>query len=148
MTLKKLFFIIAALVICTGAARADKHCSDSSRLPHASRKYIKKHFPKSKIAIIEFDKGILHSTDYEVRFTDGVEIDFNHDGSLKKVKVRRGAVPASAVPARINKYVKKHYAKRPIIEIDRKHYGFEVELTGDIELRFDHEGNFLRAKFD
>lgn len=148
MTLKKLFFIISALVICAGAARADEYTTDSSKLPQAAREYIKSHFPKAKIAVIEIDKGILHSTDYEVRFTDGIEIDFNHDGVWEAVKAERGSVPSSVVPERITQYVKEHYPGSSIVEIDKKHDGYEVDLTGNIEVRFDHEGNFLRAKLD
>lgn len=106
-----------------------------SQLPKAARTFISKHFSTDKIYKIEVD-GSWYEKEYEVDLMSGAEIEFRADGSWKEVKASRGrAVPAGIVPAAISKYVKANFADMPIVEIQRKAGGYEVELANGTELK-------------
>ena len=54
------------------------------------------------------------------------------------------AVPASLVPAAIANYVKGNFPGTFIEKIDKERYGYEIELSNDLDLKFDKKGNLKR----
>ena len=40
-------------------------------------------------------------------------------------------------------FVKTNYAGAVIVKIDKERYGYEIELSTDFELKFDHQDNLL-----
>lgn len=144
----KLVIIMLALVLCAGAAHADKYTIDRSALPEPALEFIQKHFPKAKIAMIKVDRHLLKKTDYDVKFVNGNKLEFNNSGAWKSVEMNRGAVPDAIVPKRIRQYVDKNYDKVDIVSIEKKATGYEIELADDIELYFDLLGTFKRVKMD
>lgn len=49
------------------------------------------------------------------------------------------------IPQPIRDYVTTNYTDAGINEISRDSRGYEVELTNQIELQFDQNGNFVRV---
>ena len=80
---------------------------------------------------------------YTVILDNGVKIEFGSTGKWESVKSRNGAIPASVIPVKISDYVSNYYKSLGIEKIERKRYGYEVELTNDLDLKFDLNGNFL-----
>lgn len=81
----------------------------------------------------------------EVKLSNGTDLDFYTDGSLKSVEVLPGnSVPDSVIPASILSYVRANYADKVIEEYESRTYGYKVELSGypELELIFDVNGNF------
>ena len=78
--------------------------------------------------------------DYTVYLDNGVKVEFDGSGKWDSIK---GAVPSAVIPAKIKNYLSQHYASFNVVKIDRKRYGYEVELNNDLELKFDVNGNFL-----
>jgi hypothetical protein len=78
-----------------------------------------------------------------VVLTDGTEIDFDGKGEWDSVDCKRSAVPSALVPAAIAGYVQANFPSQLIVKIDKEHYGYEVQLSNDIELKFTADGQLL-----
>lgn len=144
----KLIIMFLALMLCAGAARADKYTIDRSNLPQPALDFIQEHFSKAKIAMIKVDRHLLKKTDYDVKFVNGNKVEFNNSGAWTSVEMKRGAVPDAIVPKRIRQYVDKNYDGIDIVSIEKKVSGYEIELADEIELQFDLLGTFKRVKMD
>ena len=114
----------------------------AQKLPAEAQKFLKMHFPKNSVESAMHDKDITDN-DYTVILDNGVKIEFGSTGKWESVKSRNGAIPASVIPVKISDYVSNHYKSLGIEKIERKRYGYEVELTNDLDLKFDLSGNFL-----
>lgn len=113
------------------------------QLPANAQAFVKKHFKVTDIASVWKDDDI-YDQDYKVYFNNGTEIEFYSNGEWEEVKSRTNPIPAAIVPSNIAAYVKKTYAGSSIYKIQKKRYGYEVELTNGLDLEFDTKGNFLR----
>ena len=111
-------------------------------MPAAAQKFIKAHFPDSKISYAKIDDELVYK-EYEVMFADGVKIEFNGDGEWKDVDCKFGAVPAAIIPKKIAGYVAKNYPDAKIIKIDRDRRDYEVSLSNRLELTFDMKFNLV-----
>ncbi len=81
-----------------------------------------------------------------------VEVEFDAKGVWTDIEADdNAAIPTQVLtaladfPANILTYVSTNYATVGITEVEKKAYGFKVELQNDIELLFDKEGTFLSA---
>ena len=74
---------------------------------------------------------------------DGTEIDFDLNNQWDNVDCHTKAIPAALVPQAIANYVKTNYQALPITKIDKDAYGYEIELSNGMDLKFDTSGRFL-----
>ena len=134
---------MASVVVCMSACAEKTQLVKFNELPQKAQTFIETYFNAADISFVKMEKDGLHN-DYDVRMTDGTEIDFNHDGSLEQVDCNTKAVPAGIVPEKITTYVAEHFAGAFIVkyEIDRRE--LKVELNNSLDLEFDKQGNFLR----
>ncbi len=139
----QLFFL--ALVCFMGQSLiccADDKPIPVEQLPEAAKTFIKKHFPTQAISYAAKDAEISGAT-YEVRLNDGTEIDFDRKGNWDKVDCKLKAVPAAIVPAAIVSYVSAKFPDQQIVKIDKERGGHEIELTNDLELKFNKRGALI-----
>ena len=134
----KLFLVALMCLLTSTAAFADDKPIPVEQLPTAAKTFVQQHFPKNKILSAEKD-----SKSYEARLDNGVEVEFDKKGAWKKVDCHQQAVPAAVVPANIATYVKTNYAGSVITKIEKERYGYEVELSNDIELKFNKSGALI-----
>ncbi len=120
---------------------ADDVVIDPAQLPEAAKTFVSKQFPDRKI--VRAEKDLDEKTSYDVKLTGGIEVEFDANGEWKKVDCKRKAVPAELVPAAIADYVKQNYKKAVITGVDRKCYGFEIDLSKGPDLLFDQKGAFI-----
>ncbi len=140
--MKKIFFLIVlSFIFATSCAGPDKPIA-VSQLPAAAQNFIKTNFASNKVSHAFIDEGF--STEYEVYFENGNQIEFDKNGQWKEVKCIIGKVPAKIIPASISKYVAQYFSGTDIIKIKKDRRGYEVELRNDIELEFDLKGNFVK----
>lgn len=82
-----------------------------------------------------------------MKLNNGVDIKFDQVGNWLDVEARndREALPNTSfiLPAIVS-YVNSSYPSVGINGIDREPNGFDVELTNDVDLIFDSQGNFIR----
>ena len=112
-------------------------------LPTASQAFIKAHFADETPRLVMVEKA-LTSTAYTVRFASGIEIDFLGNGDWKEIEGEGRCISAAFLPEAIRKYLNAHHAGCCITEINREWHKYEVELSGDLELTFNSQGEFLR----
>ena len=111
----------------------------------AITEFVKTYFPKANVLIVkpEWDE-------YEVRLSDGTQIEFNRSSEWKKIDCEHSTtyptVPAKLVPEQITNYVSTSFANQGIIKIEKQRRGWEIELNNELEIKFDK--NFAVTKID
>ena len=142
-TMKKvLLSALAMAMIAVTPTMAENVAITAQKLPGAAQKFLKAHFAKNQVVSAMHDRYITDN-DYTVILDDGTKIEFDARGEWESVKSRTGKMPASVVPAKIQDYVTNHYPTLGIEKIEHKRYGYEVELTNDLDLKFDSNGRFV-----
>lgn len=136
---------LAACLLTLGMASCSSETTthDASILPAKARDLISQNFT-SAISVIETEKSLGKTHEYEVVLTDGTQIEFNGDGEWKSVDTPNNLpIPQGMVPTAIARFVAEKHAGAYIVGIDKNKKGYEVELSNEVEIQFDAGGNFL-----
>jgi hypothetical protein len=137
--MKKMFFI-ALVAMCT----VFNACADNDRIitfaqiPATAQATVQQYFDVSTIAYVKLDDELLGDK-YEVRFNDGKEIDFESDGSLRKVDFKYAAVPDALVPEVVRQQVAASFPQAFIVEWGKDDRGWKAELNNKLELNFNRK---------
>ncbi len=105
-------------------------------------KDIQNTFPGQTVSYAKVDRDFGRTT-YEVCLNNGTELEFDKNGAIDKVDCNFSAVPAHLVPATIADYVKMNFAGAAIVKIDKERYGYDVELSNELELKFNKKGQLM-----
>ena len=137
---KSVFFLAAfmSMMMQTVSTFASDRIITKEQLPAAAQTFIQKTFPKQAISYAKIDFDGRKT--YEVRLSNGTEVEFDKNGTWDKVDCNYSAVPANLVPAAIADYVKTHFAGATIVKIDKERYGYDIEMSNDIDLKFNYQG--------
>ena len=110
-------------------------------LPQQAQTTIAQHFP-AEIIYVEIDRDLGLIIDYyDVHFADGTEVKFNSDGEWKEIE---GNVPEKLLPKAMTDYVKSKFPSLRIKSVEKNLRGYDVELTNDIDMKFNKDGSFRR----
>lgn len=131
----KYFFAALMCILVSNVAMADDTPIPVEQLPAAAKTFVQTNFKGKKILSAEKDWN-----SYECRLDDGTKIEFNRKGTWKKVDRNMIALPAAIVPAAIQQYVSTNFPGTVITKIDKERYGYEIELSSDIDLKFNYQG--------
>lgn len=146
--MKKLLFILMALLCVGGAAWADSYTINRDKLPEQAREMLDTYFPKAKIGMIKVDKHLLKKTDYDVKLVNGTKIEFNNAGKWTSVDCKNRQVPDGLVMKTIRNYVKKNGNGAFITKIENKLSGYEIELSDGVEMKFNKLGILTHIEVD
>ena len=116
--------------------------AQAQTLPEAVTTFLQKYFPGATVSRIETDTD-MGGQEYDVMLSDGTEVDFDRNNQWKEVDCKDKAVPAQLVPAAIANYVKANHKSVPIIKIDNKRFGYEIELANELKLKFNANCEFV-----
>ena len=111
-------------------------------LPDAITTFIKQHFPNAQVVGVEPDRD-HGGLEYDVYLNDGTQIDFDANNQWDQVESMKG-VPAFFIPKGVANYVKSNFPDTEIVKIDKERYGYDIELSNDLELKFNKNGQMLR----
>lgn len=141
---KQVLFVSAFLCMMfhSVSSFADDRNIPVNQLPEPARKFVEATFPGQTISYATVDEDFAKKT-YEVHLDNGVEIDFDNAGTWDKVDCHYSAVPASLIPAAIAEYVKANFPGTQIVKIDKERYGYEIEFSNDLDLKFNSRGKLL-----
>ncbi len=144
--IKVLFVFLLAVVVVPSMASifADKPIT-VSELPAVAQQFIKAHFTGAEISYATVDDDIM-DTDYKVVFADGRKVEFAKNGEWREVETKRAPFPMEIVPKPICDYLKSHYPKQKVRQIERQRRGYELTLDNGLELTFDK--NYTLVKID
>lgn len=116
-------------------------CEDVS-VPVQATAFIDQYFPESSVVLvdIENDEG---TREYSVWLNDGTKIEFDVQGNWKRVGRKKTGVPSILIPDTIMQYVKTHYPNNVVTKFSKKEYGYKLELSDDMDLRFNKQFQFI-----
>lgn len=142
--MKKLIFLLAVIFGILTASARDNYSHDSGILPEAARNLLSHNF-KAGVNHIKVGKEFGQIRRYEVILTDGTEISFDKHGIWKDVEVGRDAeVPQTLLLPPIVKFIRENQGKARVTGIEKKAYGYEIELSNGVDIQFSAKGKFLR----
>ncbi len=145
--MKKLFLILAVVFGVITASARDKYSHDVNVLPESAQTVLKDNF-KSDVSHIKIGKEFGHIREYDVVLTDGSEISFDKHGNWKEVEMSKTtSVPSSLIPNPIKTFVRENQKKVNVTGIEKKNYGYEVELSNGQDIRFTEKGKFIRYDY-
>ncbi len=113
-----------------------------TEIPVRSQNFLDQHFSRNSIILVEMDKDD-EGMEYSVWLNDGTRVDFDIHGSWKRVARKKTGVPVELVPPAIMEYVKTHYPDNVVTKFSKKNYGYKLELSDDMDLRFNHQCQFI-----
>ena len=131
---KFIAFIGAMLAGLLVFQSCEEHKISPDKLPEAAKTFI-------TFAEKEKDDGVVK---YNVRLSDGTEIDFDKDGVWTSVDCEFSVLPDGILPASISEYITANYPQAKAYKADKELGGYEVTITGGLELLFNSAGEFIR----
>ena len=150
--MKKLTWIAAVLM--TGSALTFMACDKDdaiesgityAELPQAGKTMIESYFGVNAVASVTRKNPV--DTDgslYEVRLNSGVDIDLDGQGNWTDIDGNNQKLPDALIPSPILNYVTKQYPAPLFIEgIDKEPYGYQIDLSNDLDLKFSSDGSFI-----
>lgn len=140
---KMLLLVMAIASLAIIPACANDIMIPTKQLPKTAQEFLSTHFAGSSVVKAVHDREI-NDNDYTVWLSDGSKVEFNGKGKWESVENKKSNVPDSVVPAKIKEYVTTNYPSLGIVKIEKSLYGYEVELSNDLDLKFDSDGNFQR----
>lgn len=127
------------------APRADDHVNTAA-LPQAILDYVTTNYPDNTIWKAEVED----SNNYEVELNDETELIFDLQGNFIGIDDDDSDdfgdedIAPNDLPESIRNFVNTHFSGADIEEAERENNGnFEIELSNDVKLIFDADGNFL-----
>ena len=134
----RLILLAMACLVMPTICLADDRPIPVEQLPAAAKTFVQEHFAGQKIIYAEVD-----GRKFEVRLGDGTKIEFDKKGTWDKVDCQMNAVPEALIPDSIAQYVSGTFPNDVIVKIDKERYGYEIELSNDIDMKFDKQGTII-----
>jgi hypothetical protein len=135
MIMKRFFILLACVLGTITIVKADDRPVTFERLPIAAQNFIKTYYAGEKLSYATVDDDIIRP-DYHAVLINGVKLQFNNDGSLEKIEVREGNIPAGIIPVQLEEAVKMRYPDAVIREYEVGRKTYEVKLSNRLELKF------------
>lgn len=141
--MKKLALLVVGVLVSMQVMFADSEKPIAfEQLPQAAQTFVKKNFPDAKVAFVKQETDFLKKS-YDLVFINGDKLEFDSDGNWKEIKCHTLTVPASAIPAGINKFVTENYPDAKVVHIEKDRYEYEVKLSNFWEIKFDLKCNVI-----
>lgn len=119
---------------------------NTAALPQAILNYISTNYPNNTISEAEIEDN----NNYEVKLNDGTELIFDAQGNFLGIDDNGDDdfgdedIEPGDLPANILEFIATYFPGATIEEAEKENNGnYEIELSNDVELIFDSEGNFL-----
>ena len=122
----------------------DEKIIKAKDLPGAAREFVEQYFQDESILYAEKEKDDKVVT-YNVRLSDGTEIEFDDSGVWTSVDCNLSPVPDGIVPDAILVHLESYVpGGAQIFKIEKMWGGYEIEISDGRDLIYDAEGNFVR----
>lgn len=139
--MKKIIFAFVAIV-CFGLSTV---MAQNTNANPAITQFVTQHFPEATIQMVMPDED-----DIDVVLNDYTKIEFKLNNEWKKVDCEHAtkfiSVPSTLVPEQITAYVNANFPNTVIKKLEKKYFGWEIELSNGLEVSFNN--NFNVTKID
>nr|WP_294788983.1 PepSY-like domain-containing protein [uncultured Flavobacterium sp.] len=142
--MKTQIFLVIALLSLTISTNAQKKI-EVEELPKPAQEFLKQYFSYTTIKSAKKDSE-HGEKGFEVKLSDGTEVEFWKDGSYREVDGGENPIPTAFIPDNIKAYVAKNHPNEKITHIDYGHKDLDVDLTNKINLEFTRDGKILKDK--
>ncbi len=144
---KNVFLALIAIMVIFVSCDDEKIVSYSD-LPKQSQTFLETHFQSVEIGSVIKDRDDGRNT-WEVKLTNGWEIDFRRNGEWNYIDCHSSSIPESIFmlmteTTKIWNYCGENYPNTHIVEIDKESFGYDIELSNGTELRFNSRDDFSR----
>lgn len=141
--MKKMMITLFLMVFLAGSSFAQ----GTGILPQKAQDFVEEHFSDATLAEVDKQDGWFNwdkNEMYEVKFTNGIKLDFDRDGEVTEIDSKNGEkIPEEIIPENIRSYVQSEYNSQIISwELDDDEQ--DVELADGTEIEFDRQGNFRK----
>lgn len=114
-------------------------------LPAIGSTFLKEHFNNVTVLSVTKEKEGFSGTEYKVLLDNRTEVKFDKNGNWKEVDGANNiAIPTTFILPVIVDYVTEKYPNADFNSIEKDNGNFDVELTNELELVFNSQGDFLR----
>jgi len=114
-------------------------------LPATGSTFLKEHFNNVTVLSVTKEKEGFSGTEYKVLLDNRTEVKFDKNGNWKEVDGANNiAIPTTFILPVIVDYVTEKYPNADFNSIEKDNGNFDVELTNELELVFNSQGDFLR----
>lgn len=133
--------ILAALVgvIFSGICLAGGRYIPAEKLPAAVKTFVNEHFASQSIIFAEKEAG-----KYEVKLNNGTDLDFDSKGNWTKVDCENSMLPGALLPLFARQYIELYFCGAYATKIEKKRFGYEVEMSNGLDLKFNHQGEVIK----
>lgn len=141
-------FIALSLLFSTTSCDNDddrETIINAADLPAQVGTFVTAYFPNATyLTIKKQNRADNDGSIYDVFLTNGFEIDFDAAGNWIDIDGNHQAIPVELIPEKISTYVTDNYPGLFVTSIDNEPSYIDVELSNNLDLIFDKQGNFLR----
>lgn len=145
--MKRLFrylaLVMLPMLLVAVSCDDDDEVVNQSELPAVAQAFLDTHFEGIEVARVERDTE-TQGVRYDVLLRDGTELEFDQNGNWTDVDCKTRAVPVAIVPEPITAYVTAQYPNLLIVQIEHESYGYDIDLSNDLDIRFDPQYNVIR----
>lgn len=127
----------------TGTGTTKSQTVPVSSLPTNIIEYVDGNFPGLTIMEAELDDN-----DFDIELNNGLELSFDVNGQFIGWETDSHAVAVEMLPLSVSEYVFANYSGQIISDAEQDIHGYDVELSSDVELYFDIDGNFVSMEVD
>ena len=117
------------------------------RLPARAKAFIETYFPTESCVYAERDRDDGRR-EYEVKLSNGTDIDFHASGDWKKVDCEYSFLPAGIVPQAIVDDLAERFPGARISKAERERGGYKLTLGSGAEMIYAADGRFIRVEYD
>lgn len=146
--MKRILILFSLILGFVGFQSCDDEQQISySKLPQQARIFIEAYFPQSQVAYAEKEKddGIK---EYKAILDDGTEIEFDNSGKWTSVDCKFATLPVGILPTAITDHIAQYYPQAEVYKAEKQLGGYEVSISGNIELVYSSSGKFVREQRD
>lgn len=141
-------FIALSLLFTTTSCDNDDdndYVINATDLPQTAGTFVTTYFPNATFQTVKKqNRADSDGSIYDVYLSNGFEIDFDANGNWVDIDGNYQAIPVALIPEKIQAYVTANYPNQFVTSIDNENTYTEVELSNNLELVFDKQGNFVR----
>lgn len=144
LNLKNTVLLLICIFGFSISASAQKTTIQVNELPENAKSFIKQHFKNETVSYVIKEEEFLVIDEYKVALSDGTEIEFTKNGNWKEISNKTKGIKSSVIPNKILNYCTKSFPNTNIKKIEKSRWKYDVELSNDLDLEFDSDGNFKR----
>ena len=118
-----------------------------SKLPQAAQNFILQYFPGDEVTYVQREKDDGRKS-YDVLLNNGTELEFDENGNWTDVDCKFSRLPEGILPEPIATHLAENYPQHTPYKVEKKLGGYEVSVTGSLELIYTADGSFVREQTD